>query len=212
MFSIVTRIIVAAGLIATAMPSLAQDPFVYRECMALCTQFKDRPCHVTCSYNACIAEKTRTNFGHGNSRGGLQSSQTDPGAWAAATAACYHWITILQQCGAGTPGAPPECAAGTPGAPPRTVAPQPARFDQPRTAKGNFVDRCYAFASGCDDNNNPSPAAKPSANAFCKSKGYTSVAPGGSQWSYKAPTEIQSSGQFCRDPKGCGGLDYVSCQ
>lgn len=89
---------------------------------------------------------------------------------------------------------------------------QPASFSEPRTAKGNFVDRCYAFASQCDDNNQTDPRFKPSANAFCKSKGYSGVAPGGSRWSYKAPTEIQSSGQLCTDAKGCGGLDYVSCQ
>ncbi len=85
-----------------------------------------------------------------------------------------------------------------------------ATFDNPRTGKGNFVDRCYAWASGCDDNNNPNPTAKPAANAFCKQKGYQRATD--SRWSYKAPTEILSSGQICPDPRGCGGLDFVTCE
>lgn len=88
---------------AAAMPALAQDPFVYRDCMAQCRQFKDRSCcHETCSYNACIADKTKASIG-----------QTDPGAWSAAMAACYSWISVLQQCSAGTPGAPPLGAAAS---------------------------------------------------------------------------------------------------
>jgi hypothetical protein len=109
----------------------------------------------------------------------------------------------LKAAGAWTaPGAGPQ----SPGTPTQST------FNDPRTDKGNFVDRCYAFASGCDDNDNPDPAAKPAANEFCKRKGYASVALGGSKWSYKAPTEILSSGELCTDPKGCGGLDFVKCQ
>lgn len=82
-------------------------------------------------------------------------------------------------------------------------------FGDPRTEKGNYVDRCYAFASGCDDNNIQDASKKPSAMEFCRRKGYKKATD--SKWSYKAPTEIQSSGQICPDPKGCGGLDFVSC-
>ena len=87
---------------------------------------------------------------------------------------------------------------------------QPASYMDPRTKDGHYVDRCFAYASGCDDNNNPD--YKPSADAFCKSKGHSGVVPGGSKWSFKAPTQIQADGQLCTDPKGCGGLDYVNCR
>jgi hypothetical protein len=107
-------------------------------------------------------------------------------------------------------GAWPPATGTTPG------TPTPTKFNDPRTDKGNFVDRCFAFASGCDDNNNDDPVAKPAANEFCKRKGFQSVARGGSKWSYKTPTEILSSGQVCESPdnptSGCGGLDFVACQ
>jgi hypothetical protein len=87
----------------------------------------------------------------------------------------------------------------------------PLTIADPRTDRGNFVDRCLYFGSQCDDNGNGDPAAKPAANEYCKKKGYGSVAPSGSTWSYKAPTEILSTGEICGDPNGCGGLDFVTC-
>ena len=66
---------------------------------------------------ACIADKTKTNMGHR----GTRMDQTDPGAWSAAMAACYPWISILQQCGGGTPGTP-SVTSVAPSAPPSQPA------------------------------------------------------------------------------------------
>lgn len=93
----------------------------------------------------------------------------------------------------------------------RPPALQAASYMDPRTPEGRYVDRCFAYASQCDDNNS---TYKPSADAFCKSKGHSGVVQdaAASRWSYKAPTQIQSGGQLCNDAGGCGGLDWVSCQ
>ena len=102
----------------------AMDPFVYRECLAQCKQFKERTCcHETCSYTACIADKTRASAGHGTSRDGVRLDQVDPGAWSAAMAACYPWITILQECGGGQAGTAPAGGTAEPRPSPRPPAP-----------------------------------------------------------------------------------------
>lgn len=100
--------VAAVVVLAGASTAEAVDPLVYRECLSQCRQFKDRACcHETCSYTACIADKTKASTTHGTRSGGIRTEQVDPGAWSAAMAACYPWITILQDCGGGKAGTPP---------------------------------------------------------------------------------------------------------
>lgn len=119
-------------LCAGALPALAIDPFVYRESLARCQSFKDRACcHETASYEACIADKIKTSFGHGTKYDGMRLDQIDPGAWSGAMAACQSWISILREC------APP---AGTPDATLRTPARIPTPVPTP-AVEGNVVLR-----------------------------------------------------------------------
>jgi hypothetical protein len=147
-----------AGLTGAA-DATAQDPFVYRECLAQCRQFKDRACcHETCSYTACIADKTRASVGHGTAKDGVRLDQTDPGAWSAAMAACYPWITILKECSAGEATPPPGGAVETrpsprPPAPTGRVvlrlvgAPQPTGTDANwvTVSSGTIVNKGYGY-------------------------------------------------------------------
>ena len=128
-----------AGLVAVASAS-AQDPFVYRECLSRCRQFKDRACcHETCSYTACIADKTRASAGHGSASGGVRLDQIDPGAWSAAMAACYPWITILQECSAGA--VTPPAGGNVETRPSPDPSPQPVKgaFGPPRKSFGHLA-------------------------------------------------------------------------
>jgi hypothetical protein len=91
----------------------------------------------------------------------------------------------------------------------RGVFAQQARFDDPRTPRGNYVDRCLQWAQQCDDNN-MGPGGKHAAHALCWKMCYANAVD--SKWSYKAPTEVIMGGQICNDPRGCGGIDYVICE
>ena len=153
--------VILASLLASLVgvaPAAALDPFVYRECLSRCREFKDRACcHETCSYTACIADKTRASVGHGTAREGVRLDQTDPGAWSAAMAACYPWITMLQQCSAGPVTAPEGGRiSDRPAAPPAPVgrvvlrrvgAPQPTATDANwvTVSSGTIVNKGHGY-------------------------------------------------------------------
>jgi hypothetical protein len=84
-------------LLVFADPADAVDVQVRRDCLKSCKDFPERHCcKESCDYQACVADKMKLKV----AKGGTSMELVDPGAWSAAMAACYPFITIIEQCGA----------------------------------------------------------------------------------------------------------------
>jgi hypothetical protein len=66
---------------------------------------------------------------------------------------------------------------------------------------GVHVDRCWHFATECDE---------PAATAWCRSKGLTHAVAW--KWENMSDTIGQSDGRRCPTPGACGGFTVIVCE
>jgi hypothetical protein len=69
------------------------------------------------------------------------------------------------------------------------------------TINGIRVDRCWHFATECDE---------PAATHWCQSKGFTRAVE--SKWEYMSDTIGQSDSRRCPIPGACGGFSKIVCE
>jgi hypothetical protein len=84
---------------------------------------------------------------------------------------------------------------------PRLQAVQTQKTFVNPTINGIRVDRCWHFATECDE---------PAATAWCRSKGLTHAVQW--KWEYLSNTIGQSDGRTCPISGACGGFSLIVCE